>query len=79
MLYGLIYFPNFYQDDIDCLHYQDNYRYTLAQADPLAGDNWEQELAAGKPLPSKHYRCKLSEHVLLALHDKGEWALRLKA
>ena len=51
---------------------QDNYRYTLAQADPLAGDNWEQELAAGKPLPSKHYRCKLSESVLLALHDKGE-------
>ena len=51
---------------------QDNYRYTLAQADPLAGDNWEQELAAGKPLPSKHYRCKLPDQVLLALHDKGE-------
>jgi len=53
-------------------HNKDNYRYTLAQADPLAGDNWEQELAAGKPLPSKHYRCKLSEHVLLALHDKAQ-------
>eukprot|EP00116_Pleurobrachia_bachei_P008849 sb/3469111/ len=52
-------------------HNKDNYRYTLAEADPLAGDNWEQELAAGKPLPSKHYRYKLSNHVLLALHDKA--------
>jgi len=50
-------------------HNKDNYRYMLAEQDPLAGTSWEAELAAGKPLPAKNYRLSLSNLTLLALHD----------
>lgn len=53
------------------LHFQDGYRYILAEKDPHAIIEMDPEDMAGRPIPPELYRPRLGNQVLLALHDRG--------
>ncbi len=54
---------------------QDGYRYILAEKDPHATLEIEPEDMAGRPIPTELYRPWLATKVLLALHDRGNFAV----
>merc|ERR1739838_1099224 len=50
---------------------KDGYRHVLAEPDPSIPDTQPESDLTNKPIPSKQYRRKISNKVLLTLHDRA--------